>query len=279
MFAPVTNPVLSAPAPSADVSCLLSEAEEFARSGASRAAESLFRRALGSTPEPSALNAYGCFLRERGRHADAAAQFCDLLDHAERAGDVAWQAVAANNLAAVCREWGEPEFALRIQRYAVRLEQSGSGPMPRLSPTCLGNLAAAAIAVGDYGRAERLLWQSLLGEWAAGNLAGEADDWGNLGIAAGLQGELGEAVVYFWRALRIHRRLRDERSVGLDLLHLGQALAGLGAWQAARRALLRAQSWLERAELFAQAALAAACHAECLAPRPPQQPAFHPLNN
>ena len=274
MSVPATNlPV------SVDVLSLIAAAEELARTGASRPAENLFRRALSISPAPSALNAYGCFLWSLCRYPDAAAQFCVLLEEAEQAGDAEWAATAANNLAAVCREWGEPRFAARAQQYALRLELrcSHSGTTSGLSPTSLGNLAAEAIAAGEYGRAERLLWQSLLGEWAAGNLAGEAADWGNLGISAGLQGECGEAVVYFWRALRLHRRLRDRRGVGLDLLHLGQALSGLGLCQAAGRVFLRAKEWLERAGLDTHVPIAVAGHAESLQHR--RVAGLHPQRN
>lgn len=215
-------------------------------------ARNLFLQALRLDDDGRARNAYGCFLWRRARYAEAAEQFRQLLTRSDALSRPASTALAASNLAAVYREWGQPEAAAHFQQLAVRLELAAQpeSPAAGLSGGTVGNLAADAILAGDYWRAEQLLWRSCLQEMAAGSLEGQAADWGNLGLLAALQGDFAQGVEFLWRALRLHRKLRDGRGIGCDLLHLGQFLGKLGHWRPAIRVLARAEQQFLEEELF-----------------------------
>lgn len=186
-------------------------------------------------------------LFQTGRCHELSSRLAGELALAESSGDRQGFIAAANDLACAHRAAGDQETAAYFQLLAATAErQPSDGQAGRISPTSLGNLACDAVLAGNLSLAEGLLWKSLLAELAAGNTAGAAADWANLGLIAGLLGELDEAKERLWWALKLHRQQGDHFHLALDLWHLGQVLEIEGDWSGSSKLFRRA------ARLFAE---------------------------
>lgn len=175
-------------------------------------------------------------LWQAGRYQEVSARLAQELVGAEAAGDQRHFSAVANDLACAHRAQGNQETAAYFQLLAATAERQSTGPDGgRISATSLGNLACDAMSAGNLPLAENLLWKSLLTELAAGNDAGAAADWANLGLLAGLSGELDQAKERLWEALKLHRRHLDPFHTGLDLWHLAQIFEAESDWQRAGR--------------------------------------------
>jgi tetratricopeptide (TPR) repeat protein len=203
-------------------------AERLLSAGNSTQAHHCFLRAIECDLTGEARNAFGRFLWNTGRVSAAAAQYSQVLFDGDRSLEAtvrAASAEAARCLAAIFRERHEPANAAQFDHYARQLSAPQAADAFHTGDCPIGNAAVDAILTGDYKTAESLLWHSLLREMAYGSGINEAADWGNLGVLAGLRGELDEAVSHLRHALRLHRILEDDGGVGRDLLHLGALLA------------------------------------------------------
>lgn len=180
-------------------------------------------------------------LFQTGRCQELSHLLAGELAVAESSGDRQSFIAAANDLACSYRASGDHAAAAYFQLLVATSErQSAAGHVGRISPTSLGNLACDAVLAGRLAIAESLLWKSLLAELAAGNDLGAAADWANLGLIAGILGELDEAKTRLWSALKLHRQHGDLFHLALDLWHLGQLLELEGDWMRARKLFERA---------------------------------------
>lgn len=192
-----------------------------------------------------------------GKYSQLAARFVAELVTAEASGDRSRVVESANDLACAHRAAGNHVTAAYFQMLSATTERDlGSEGVGRISATSMGNLACDAILSGKWAIAESLLWKSLLAELAAGNDHGIAADWANLGLLAGLMGDLDAAKQRLWCALHIHRRLRDRFHTGLDLWHLAQVFEATGDWATSRKLATRAATWFETVGNAAHAAAA-----------------------
>lgn len=195
--------------------------------------------AAGSVTRPFSLS-------ETALSGPDTARLARDLAAAESAGDRQEFIASANDLACQYRSSGDYDTAAYFQLLAATAERQTVAGLPgRLSPTSLGNLACDALLAGQLAIAEGLLWKSLLAELAAGNEPGIAADWGNLGLLAGLSGDLPAARQRLWWAIKIHRRQGDLFHLAFDLWHLGQLWELDANWDIAQRLFARA------ADLFA----------------------------
>ncbi|MDB5339902.1 MAG: hypothetical protein JWN70_5521 [Planctomycetaceae bacterium] len=184
-----------------------------------------------------------CNLFQTGRCRELSSLLSGELAAAERSGDRQAFIASANDLACAHRAVGDHETAAYFQLLAATSErQPVDGRAGRISATSLGNLACDALLAGRWALAESLLWKSLLAELGAGNAPGAAADWANLGLIAGLLGELQEAKVRLWCALKLHRQQGDLFHVALDLWHLGQLFEIDGDWLRSKKLFQRAAS-------------------------------------
>ena len=183
-----------------------------------------------------------CNLFQTGRCRELAALLAGELAAAESSGDRQTFIAAANDLACAHRAAGDHETASYFQLLAATSErQAVDGHIGQISPTSLGNIACDSILAGRLAVAESLLWKSLLAELADGNELGVAADWANLGLIAGLLGELTEAKLRLWFALKLHRKHGDLFHLALDLWHLGQLWEMEGNWDCSSRFFKRAK--------------------------------------
>ncbi|MEX0702901.1 MAG: tetratricopeptide repeat protein [Planctomycetales bacterium] len=179
-----------------------------------------------------------------GRLEEAGEAYSDLLRIARSNGDALLRSVACANLAALRREAGRFEDAASWQQASLaaatdRIDESGRSASleTALDPADLSGLANDAVRRGEFDLAERLFSLSLADETRRGNVGGEADDWGSLGVVALLAGRPGPALSRLWRAYRLHRRLGDEAGAGRDLLNLGELCRQAGRTRIAFRCL------------------------------------------
>jgi Tfp pilus assembly protein PilF len=211
-----------------------------------------YHQAIALDGGAAARNAFGCFLLNTDCAAEARTEFSRLLQQADSMGNLSLRAVACNNLAAACRALGESARATSWQQQswnaATPVPSGGDEPRDQLGCD-LGNRATDAILAGDYALAEQLIRISLAWEQTSGTRAGEADDWGNLGLVAGLQGHLAAAAAALRRARHLHRQAGDTRSEGCDLLHLGEVFLQAGRWQRSARLFASAGSVFRSAHL------------------------------
>lgn len=189
-----------------------------------------------------------------GRYHELSARLADELVRADAAGDRQDSIDVANDLACVHRELGDHETAAYFQLLAATSERQSVTASPgQISPTSLGNLACDALLAGKLPVAEGLFWKSLLAELSEGNDIGAAADWANLGLLAGLLGELDEAKQRLWEALKLHRRSKDAFHMGLDLWHLAQIFETERNWNRASKLFQKAAIQFIRAENFSKA--------------------------
>jgi tetratricopeptide (TPR) repeat protein len=195
------------------------------------------------------LNEHGHSLWSSGNLDGAQQKFEQLLKVAQHGECETLEATAWNNLAVVFRDRGELARAAACQQQAWRAalngfpDDSGSD----LLSENLTNLANDAILAGNYELARRLLRSALEIDVRAGNSAGEAADWGNLGVIAYLTGQLDQARRDFARARQLHQQVGDDRGLGCDLGHFGQLSLAEGDFAGARGFIEQSLSHFERA--------------------------------
>jgi tetratricopeptide (TPR) repeat protein len=220
---------------------VLEEAKRLANHGRHPEARATFNRAIAASECPVARNEFGCYLSQVECFDEAIEQFAELMNWAKRCGNEHWRSVACNNLAGVYRTIGRSDLAARAQQLSIvaashdNYETGGDEHL-----ACdLANRATDAILARKYRLAEQLLRRSLLVETALGSLAGQAADWGNLGLLAALRGDLALGRRNLWRAYQMHIRAADHHGAGCDLMNLSDILRQQGQWYAAIRLLRR----------------------------------------
>ena len=143
-----------------------------------------------------------------------------------------------HNQAVATRSRGDFATAATLQQQSMKLQLDETG---EVTPEDLSGSAADAIYRGDFDLAENLLLRSLHEETDSGNQAGIAADCGNLGLLAGLRGNLAVGIRFLGRAVRLHRELGDDLGSGTDYLNLAELFRTAGRWSLAARCLRRAK--------------------------------------
>ena len=236
------------------VSALLDRAENLAAADRLAEARAAFATAVRSDPGYTARSEFGRFLVRIECYDEAIEQFSILLTRAKTIGDELLRSMAANNLAAVYRELGRHDTAARLQQQAIAAEIAADADADTAPTPCvLANRANDAIMAGDFSFARQLLRRSLALEIEAGSLAGQAADWGSLGVIARLEGNAVEAIGCLRRAHQLHRRVRDARGTGCDLMNLAEVFRAIGRWRAAGRCYGRAVRQFRQAHALTSA--------------------------
>lgn len=147
-----------------------------------------------------------------------------------------------HNLASILREAGEYDIAAGYQQLTWKFAELSArrSPVETTHPDDLSAEAADRLARGDLDGAETRFAISLHAERRRGNLQGEASDWGNLFLAAMLRGDWRSAIFRWHRAWSLHRKLDDQRGIGIDLMNLAELALRLRKPRTARRLLDRA---------------------------------------
>lgn len=235
----------------------------FFAAGQLEEARATFERVISNWERPETRIEFGQFLAQIGDSVSAVAEFQRALRVARLNKDQKHERVALNQLACTHRQRGEHAAADVAQRGSLSVELATAGID---LPTDLGNLAADAIAAGDYSTAGQLLRRSLALEIANGSTAGQAADYGNMALLKGLTGEPFAAIDLLRCALGLHRELRDLRGVGCDLMNLAVFFGELGRWGRAQRLLRLAVTLLENAHAtdLREKALVLLSEADCV---------------
>lgn len=190
--------------------------------------------------------AFAAFLNERGRHEAALEQWRIVLDVARRNGDRRTSAVALHNAAAAMREVGDYHAAVRLEQAATALELRAANRGESTSPSVLSGTAVDALLRGEYELACALLRSSLEVECSEDCSAGQAADWGNLGVCAILRGDLDDARACLVTAYRLHRRLGDDVGVARDMMNMAEVFRRTGRPDLSRKSLDYARECFER---------------------------------
>lgn len=198
-------------------------------------ARACFHEAADRDRTGTALQEWGCFLYSQGEFAAAALRLRRAIDLAALCANHELRGTACNNLACVYRECGQTALASTWQQQSWKAMEADSGESGEALGCDLTNRAHDALLRGDLRLAERLYDLALRWEQRHGTTAGEAADWGSLGLVSALRGDLVSAVRRLRQALRLHRQVGDVPGVATDLLHLGEVWAQRGHWN---RALL-----------------------------------------
>ena len=149
-----------------------------------------------------------------------------------------------HNQAVATRSRGDFATATTLQQQSMKLQLDETG---EVTPEDLSGSAADAIYRGEFDLAENLLLRSLHEETDSGNQAGIAADCGNLGLLAGLRGNLAVGIRFLGRAVRLHRELGDDLGSGTDYLNLAELFRTAGRWSLAARCLRRAKKHFRKA--------------------------------
>ena len=235
---------------SASVFGKLLQAESFYEEGCFTDACEMYQAAVAEDVTSSARIEFGSFLLRIDCPNAAVEQLLKVLEESRRTSNHRLRSVVCNNLAVVFREKGYFELATSYQQQSLSAANVAIGirNIGITSTADLSNLANDAIREGNLALAEELLQRSLALEADACSLKGQAADLGSLGVVALLNNEYDKALDYLWRAHRLHRRVKDHKGVGSDLLNLAEAYRLLGCCLEANRCLRLAITRFEQAQ-------------------------------
>ncbi len=197
-------------------------------------AKTLWSRLLADFDLPNFRLRHARFLCSVGEVSEAIEDLTSLYRSAIENGDDDLRPVVAHELATVFRNLGDRHTAASWQQISLGYSES-------CSPADLAGRAADAFLAGEYALADDLIRRSLAWEIQTGNRAGEAADWGTLGLIRAGQDDFEGAVRCFGRAFALHRKISDADGMATDLLNLGGIFGGRSAWQIAFRLFKRAQ--------------------------------------
>lgn len=117
---------------------------------------------------------------------------------------------------------------------------------PQDGAAALTLLGHEALHAGETIAAEGFYEAALAMEICADHVDGQAADWGNLGIAKGLNGAIADGIRCLGRAYRLHCRVRDTAGMAVDLMNLAELLTSQGRWAGAVRCLAGAARAFEQ---------------------------------
>lgn len=222
---------------------LIRTARELWKAGRVEAADCVFHAAVLCDCEKSSDRFqvkldFAEFLFRTEQFAESIEIYVELLGLANEQADEQLRSVCCNNLAACYRAVGEPEKAIALQGHSFK-SALAIGSFDQQSVDMCG-AAVDAIQTGKLDFAEDLLHRSLAIEQQANNFAGQAADCGNLGVLAGLRGDLAVGIRFLGRAYRLHRKIEDDAGAGTDLVNLAELFEALGRDRLAEKCLARA---------------------------------------
>ena len=231
---------------SVKVGVLLKLARELAKNRRHEECYAVYTAAVRLDGTPMARNEFGCYLLEIDRADEAIDQFSSALDCALRLDDKTLRAMVCSNLAAAYRAAGCVETAAAFQQRSIPYAGDFESEPSELSCD-LSNRACDALLAGEYDLAEQLLCRALLLDVQNGSINGQAAVWGNLGVLYGKRGESRRGVQCLRQAFRLHKKVRDVRGLGMDLLNLAELLEHSGQLSRAIEFLRKAIRHFEKA--------------------------------
>jgi tetratricopeptide (TPR) repeat protein len=213
IFRPATTPAVTAPAEGTD------SAEEHLRAGRFTDAEMIFARITAEESDLSAMIAYGRFLMNHGRFAQAYGMFTRVMELARLQRNIEMEALALDNNARILRRKNELLAAAELNQRAIELYKK------------LG---------GDAGR------------------LGEARQLGQLGLVYRLQEDLDKAIAHHDAAERIFIEYLSLPDLAMQHGAKGKVFQDRAERALARGEVEAAQHDLAAAENLFKKALAAA---------------------
>lgn len=182
------------------------------------------------------------FCWRRGLLSEARQAAVELHALAQRRDCRQLQSASASALAAISHGLHDPLAASRWQQRSQSLDDEN------LQLGCdLTSRGNDALKAGDLELARTLFRSALAWEERRGSVAGQAEDWGSLGLVSLLEGTPGQAESFFRRALRLHRQVRSAHGIAQDCLHLGLAAGARRRWSRAERCFAAALKFARRA--------------------------------
>ncbi len=219
---------------------LLAEARQLETLREFAAAESIINAAITCDGSPEMLLTQAEFLVRRERLDEARTVYRTAWNQAALSGDKKLLSVVLHNLASVERQLGDWSTARSHQCRSMAFSFDVDSDANHDVAADLTGRALDAMASGEYGLAENLLLRSLVIERATGARDGEAADCGNLGVLAGLRGDLAVGMRFLARAYSIHRELSDDQGAGSDLMNLAELFLHAGRLSLTAKCLSRA---------------------------------------
>jgi predicted ATPase len=159
---------------------------------------------------------------------------CDAaIEHLNRASAI-WQmldnvsalAVSLNSIGLV--RYHQGELAAAQEAWAQALTHCNQIGNRHLQTFLLNNLGIISIERQDYNGAHYYLQLSLNLATINGNLAGQADNYVNLGKTHRLQGELDMAIINLEKGLQIAQSIGSRTTIAIALLYLAEISAEQG---------------------------------------------------
>jgi tetratricopeptide (TPR) repeat protein len=229
---------------------LINTARDLWSAGNIAAAECVFQAAILCDAEHSSQRfhaklEFAGFLFQTEQFTESIETYIELLAISDQLNDERLRSTCNSNLAACYRSIGEHSKAVALQGHSFKSELS-IGAFDQQSVDLCGK-AVDAIQAGELDFAEELLLRSLTIEQRNDNLAGQAADCGNLGVLAGLRGDLPVAIRFLGRAYRLHLKVEDSQGAGTDLVNLAEMFEALGRDRLAEKCLTRAMASFQKA--------------------------------
>ena len=222
-----------------DLGHLLAQANRLAGDGRHAEARLVYLQALEQDECCRARNAFGIFLTRIESFDDAIYHFSRVLEWAQQKNDRELCSVAAHNLAAVYREMGQWSRAAHCQQRAM---SAGLEAGSVFDATCCLGTAWDAIRAGELVYARQVLLASWSDFRRQRCIGGQGDAQCGLGIVASREGDYRAAVIYFWKAHRLHRACGRRLDMARDLMNLGQLSLKIGRYRRAHACLKSARN-------------------------------------
>ncbi|MBA2767926.1 MAG: tetratricopeptide repeat protein [Sporichthyaceae bacterium] len=204
-------------------------------------------RALAAEPAPTparaaALDRLSEVLLSTGERSAARQRGEEALNLHRSLGDHRGMAESLHGLAYWHAEQGDFKTALNLYEQCLALLDSG--PPDRLLIWTGRSLAWMHWQLGDLDEARRRLEAALAEARRQANRSAEATVLGALGLLAGEQGRMGDALVLSRDSMVIWRELHDPLSLGTRLGGVGWILAAAGRFEEAAQALTYSRALL-----------------------------------
>jgi len=201
----ITEPEQNIKAETEQTREIVEQAEKLADEGKVTEAEEMFAKAVVSSGEPYAYNAYGIFLARVGRLGQAQVMYEKALDIAIKIGDEKSVAAYYGNLGLIYLTRGELNKAEEMHKKSLEISEK-LGWLEGMASQ-YGNLGLIYETKGELGKAEEMHKKSLEINEKLGLLEGMANQYGNLSIIYGKRGELDKAEEMLKKSLEINEKL------------------------------------------------------------------------
>ena len=201
----------------------LLSAKVYQELGRAREAAAAFRRAIPhlvrKRERAYALNELGSLLRQHGDPHEAEAALRESLDLRRQLGDLAGQAAALHNRAALFFDLGR--FSEAVDDFGEALRIHASLPEPQGEARSRVGLGDCLVQLGQLSRAIEQYEQALALQRQIKDFLGQAATLNNLGFARRMQGRFAEAETSYAQSLALFRGLQDNIEQARVLNNLG----------------------------------------------------------